>query len=91
MTFLGLLAGACTTASFLPQVVRTLRTGRATDISWGWLALFSTGVAGWLAYGLIKSDLAIALTNAITLALVITLVVLKAAQSRDGALRSGSA
>ena len=82
MTVLGLLAGACTTASFLPQVVRTFRTGSATDISWGWLALFCTGVGGWLAYGLIKSDVAIALTNAITLALVLALVVLKAALSR---------
>jgi MtN3 and saliva related transmembrane protein len=85
MTVLGLIAGACTTASFLPQVVRTFRTGSATDISWGWLALFSSGVAGWLAYGLVKSDLAITVTNAITLALLIALVVLKAALSRDAA------
>ena len=90
ITVLGLLAGACTTTSFLPQVVRTIRTGHATDISWGWLALFTCGVAGWLAYGVIKSDLAIAVTNAITLALVITLVLLKAAQQR-GAARSCSA
>jgi MtN3 and saliva related transmembrane protein len=78
MTLLGLLAGTCTTASFLPQVVRTFRTGSATDMSWGWLALFVTGVAGWLAYGVAKSDLAITLTNAITLALVLALVGLKA-------------
>ena len=51
---------------------------------------FRRAVAGWLAYGVIKSDLAIAVTNAITFALVITLVVLKAAQRR-GRARSCSA
>jgi MtN3 and saliva related transmembrane protein len=78
MTILGLLAGALTTASFLPQVVRTFRTESATDISWGWLLLFGTGVAGWLMYGLIKPDVAVALTNAVTLLLVAALVALKA-------------
>ena len=81
MTILGLLAGAFTTASFLPQVVRTFRTESAADISWGWLLLFGGGVAGWLAYGLIKPDLAVAVTNAVTLLLVAALVALKAALS----------
>lgn len=79
MTLLGLLAGACTTVSFLPQVVRTFRTGSAKDISWGWLSLFGAGVGGWLAYGLVGRDVAIIVANATTLALVIALAILKAA------------
>lgn len=78
MTLLGLLAGACTTISFLPQVVRTLRTASAADISWAWLLLFGGGVAAWLAYGLLTRDLAITLTNAVTFLLVAALCVLKA-------------
>lgn len=78
MTVLGLLAGACTTFSFLPQVVRTFRTASASDISWGWLVLFGSGVVGWLAYGLLTHDLAIIAANAITLVLVTTLAALKA-------------
>src|SRR5207248_3593590 len=68
MTLLGLLAGACTTVSFLPQVVRTFRTGSAKDMSWGWLSLFGAGVGGWLAYGLVGRDVAIIVANATTLA-----------------------
>jgi MtN3 and saliva related transmembrane protein len=80
MTTLGLLAGALTTLSFLPQVIRTMRTGSARDLSWGWLVLFGTGVAGWLVYGAWTRDLAIAATNAVTITLVGALVVLKAWQ-----------
>jgi MtN3 and saliva related transmembrane protein len=79
MTLLGLLAGACTTVSFLPQVMRTFRTRSASDISWGWLCLFATGVSGWLAYGLLRNDVAIIVANATTLFLVTTLAALKAA------------
>lgn len=81
MTALGLLAGTLTTLSFLPQVIRTLRTGSARDLSWGWLALFGTGVGGWLVYGTVTRDLAITATNALTITLVSTLIVLKALQA----------
>lgn len=77
MTVLGLLAGALTTLSFLPQVIRTFRTGSARDLSWGWLGLFGTGVAAWLVYGSLTSDLAITATNAVTITLVGGLVALK--------------
>lgn len=80
MTALGLLAGALTTLSFLPQVIRTFRTGSARDLSWGWLVLFGTGVTGWLIYGTWTRDLAITATNAVTITLVGALVVLKAWQ-----------
>jgi MtN3 and saliva related transmembrane protein len=77
MTILGLAAGTLTTLSFVPQVIRTLRTRSARDFSKGWLALFGVGVAGWLVYGVLEGDLPITLTNATTLAFVIALVALK--------------
>ena len=36
-TALGLCAGALTTISFLPQVLRAIRTGSSSDLSWTWL------------------------------------------------------
>ena len=76
-TILGLCAGACTTLSFLPQVIRTLRTRHARDLSAAWLLIFGLGTALWLTYGLIKSDIAVALANGVTFALVMVLIVAK--------------
>jgi MtN3 and saliva related transmembrane protein len=73
LTTLGLISGALTTMSFLPQVLQTLRTRSAADLSLGWLALFGTGISGWFVYGLLTADLAISLSNAVTLTLVLVL------------------
>jgi MtN3 and saliva related transmembrane protein len=77
MTVLGLIAGACTTLSFLPQVIRTLRTRHARDLSAAWLLIFGLGTALWLTYGLLKSDIAIALANGVTFGLVMVLIIAK--------------
>lgn len=76
-TALGLLAGACTTLSFLPQVVRTLRTRHAADLSAAWLLIFGFGTLAWLVYGILRSDVAVAGANGVTLMLVLTLIVAK--------------
>ncbi|HEX3359928.1 MAG TPA: SemiSWEET transporter [Solirubrobacterales bacterium] len=77
MTVLGLIAGTCTTLSFLPQVIRTLRTRHARDLSAAWLLIFGLGTALWLTYGLLKSDVAITAANGVTFGLVMTLIVAK--------------
>ncbi|MEC3917900.1 SemiSWEET family sugar transporter [Nocardia sp. CDC160] len=76
-TALGLASGALSTASLLPQVVRAIRTGRTTDLSWWWLALFAAAVGGWLVYGVRSADLAVAVTNAAMMVLISTLIVVK--------------
>jgi MtN3 and saliva related transmembrane protein len=77
MTALGLFAGTLTTLSFLPQVIRTLRTRHAGDLSGAWLLIFGLGTATWLVYGILRSDLAVAVANAVTFGLVATLIVAK--------------
>ena len=77
MTILGLIAGTCTTLSFLPQVIRTLRTRHARDLSAAWLLIFGLGTALWLTYGILKSDVAVAAANGVTFGLVLTLIVAK--------------
>lgn len=76
-TLLGLAAGALTTLSFLPQVVKTWKTKSAEDISSGMFALFSGGVFLWLLYGITLEALPIIIANAITLALAIAILALK--------------
>lgn len=75
--FLGLLAGALTTASFLPQVIRIYRRRSAADISGFGASVFTIGVALWLAYGIAVHSMPITVTNAVTLALNLGILALK--------------
>jgi MtN3 and saliva related transmembrane protein len=77
-TMIGIIAGLLTTTAFIPQVMKTWRTRQADDFSWMWLAMFSAGIAVWLGYGILLSDVAIILANAVTLVLVASIAVIKA-------------
>jgi MtN3 and saliva related transmembrane protein len=74
---LGYMAGTLTTISFVPQVLRAWRTKSCHDLSWGMLITFSTGVVLWLAYGLRLWAMPIIMANALTLALLLTIIVFK--------------
>lgn len=77
ITIVGILAALGTTCAWLPQVVKTWTTKNARDFSWGYLAMFSTGVALWMVYGILKKDPVIIGANAITLALVMSIAFVK--------------
>ena len=74
---LGLLSGLFTTCAWLPQLLRTWRRGRADDISYTYLAVFATGVLGWLAYGLLAAQPAVFAANVVTFTLIAALTLLK--------------
>jgi MtN3 and saliva related transmembrane protein len=74
---LGFAAGAMTTISFVPQVIKAWRTRRCEDLSWGMLLSFTAGVVLWLAYGLAQHEAPIIATNAVTLVLVLMLIAMK--------------
>jgi uncharacterized protein with PQ loop repeat len=50
----GYLAATLTTASWIPQIVRTWRSRSAGDLSLGMLATFTLGIALWLVFGLAR-------------------------------------
>ena len=54
----GFTAGALTTAAFVPQVLKSWQTRDLSGVSLRMYSLFTTGVALWLAYGLMVSELA---------------------------------
>lgn len=83
MTALGIVAGVLTTASFLPQVIRSARHRSAASFSWLWLVCFGAGVAAWLAYGLVIGDAAIIGANAVTLLAVFALIALRILHRSD--------
>jgi len=74
---IGTLAGILTTIAFIPQVIKTWRSRSARDISLFMFLLFSTGVSLWLVYGLILNAMPIVIANGITLALSLSILVLK--------------
>ncbi len=79
---IGLLGGALTTASWVPQLFRTWRTRSARDFSWGYLSLFASGVFCWGVYGALRDDLVILLTNILTFSLVASVAWIKFADER---------
>ena len=77
ITVLGLLAGALTTISFLPQVIKTWTSKSAKDISLGMFLTFCSGVVLWIIYGIAVRDLPVIATNLATLILASTILWLK--------------
>ena len=77
MQYIGFLAGALTTAAFVPQVIKSLRTGSVDDLSMGWLLMFNSGVALWIAYGWLMGAMPVVAANVVTLLLTVPLLVLK--------------
>jgi MtN3 and saliva related transmembrane protein len=75
--FVGYAAAFCTTAAYLPQVTRVWRTRQCEDVSLKMLLILMTGLALWLAFGLIKGEFSIVLANAVTFLLAGVLLTLK--------------
>jgi MtN3 and saliva related transmembrane protein len=67
---IGFVGGAFTTFSFAPQVWRLFRLRSAHEISLPFNLLIMTGVACWIAYGVLLSLAPVILWNAITFTLV---------------------
>lgn len=76
ITLLGLIAATLTTASFLPQAIKTIKTRHTKDLSLGMYVLLTTGASLWLIYGILIEDLPIILANGITLIFIITILIL---------------
>jgi MtN3 and saliva related transmembrane protein len=74
---IGYIAGMITTASFAPQVMKTIKTKSTRDISFGMYTVLCIGIALWFAYGILIESLPIVLANGVTLALAITILAFK--------------
>lgn len=72
--WLGYLAAALTTGSFVPQAWHSFRSSDLSGISLSMYSAFTLGVALWLLYGLSLGEWPIIIANAITLALAGTIL-----------------
>ena len=74
---IGYPAAFLTTVAFVPQAWKSWRTRDLSGISLPMYALFTLGVALWLAYGVLLGSVPIMLGNGITLALASVVLILK--------------
>ncbi|BAL93819.1 SemiSWEET transporter [Rubrivivax gelatinosus] len=87
---IGYLAATLTTAAFVPQALLTLRTRDVSGISLGMYAVFTAGVAMWLAYGVALGEWPIIAANAATLGLAATILGMKLSIERRNRRRDGA-
>jgi MtN3 and saliva related transmembrane protein len=77
LTWMGLLAAFCSTAAFLPQVVKTWRTRSTKDISIVMFMVLVIGILLWLAYGIMIQDIPLIVANSVTLLFAGTILFFK--------------
>ena len=75
--FFGYFAAILTTLAFLPQLIKTLKTKKADDVSLITLIMFLTGVLSWIIYGYKISSTPIFLANLITFILNLLILIFK--------------
>ena len=75
--FFGYFAAILTTAAFLPQLIKTLKTKKADDVSLITLIMFICGVVSWIIYGYKISSFPILIANIITLVLNLSIAISK--------------
>jgi MtN3 and saliva related transmembrane protein len=78
----GYSAAFSTTVAFIPQAWQSWHTRNLSGISLPMYALFTIGVALWLAYGIAIASAPVIIANAITLMLSALVLSLKWQQSR---------
>lgn len=62
---IGYLASVCSVTSFVPQVWKVIKTGDTAAISARMYALTVSGFALWSAFGILRGEWPIILTNSI--------------------------
>lgn len=77
LEWMGVAAATCTTLSFVPQAVKTIKTRDTSGISLGMYVVFTVGIACWFGYGIFLGSWPMIVSNAITFLLSSTILALK--------------
>ena len=74
---LGYSAGAITSLTFLPQVIKTWKVKSAKDISLLMFLIAAINEVMWIIYGVLLDNWVIILTNIIVLSMALTMIYFK--------------
>ncbi len=79
---LGYSAGAITSLTFLPQVLKTWKEKSAKDISLMMFLIAAVNEIMWIVYGVLLNNWVIILTNVIVLTMSLIMIYLKLRYNR---------
>ncbi|WOH53607.1 SemiSWEET family sugar transporter [Bradyrhizobium sp. sBnM-33] len=74
----------CTTVSYVPQLKKCWETGSAGDLSLRMVLILALGVATWIGYGVLQSDIVIIIANSVSLCLLLGILYFKLKERRNG-------
>jgi MtN3 and saliva related transmembrane protein len=77
VTIVGAVAGVASTTSFLPQLVKVLRTRDTSSISAGMYVVTVTAFALWVTYGVMLNEMPLILSNGLSLLMSGFILVMK--------------
>lgn len=77
ITITGFAAAILTTASFLPQAIKTIRTKDTSGISLFMYSLFASGTLLWFLFGLFSGNMPVMIANAVTLVFAVIILIYK--------------
>jgi len=70
----GIIAGALSCTTFLPQVIKTWKSKSTKDVSLTMFLIASLGTALWLVYGILIHSISIIGTNIVVLIFSLTML-----------------
>lgn len=76
-TIIGLAAAVLSSLSMAPQVIKIFRTKKTDDLSLGAFGALASGLFLWLVYGILIREFPVIAGNAVGLAMVMYIVVIK--------------
>lgn len=74
---IGMAAAVITTLCWVPQAIKVIRTRETAAISLIMYVMLATGIALWLAYGLLIMSWPLIGANAVTFVLVMAILAMK--------------
>ena len=74
---LGYSACAITALTFLPQVIKTWREKSAKNVSLLMFIIAAVNEVMWIAYGVMRNDMVIIVTNVIMIVMAFTMITVK--------------
>lgn len=76
---IGYSAAFLTTVSFLPQVIKIIRTKDTKSLSLGMYLLLTAGIVLWITYGILRNDYVLIIANVFTILLTLIVLIYKIA------------
>ena len=77
MQVVGIVAGILTSVSLIPQLIKIIRKKKAGDVALFMLIILLCGQLLWIVYGVMKKDIPIIATNAFSVLVNTTVLVLR--------------